>query len=234
MAFPPSSIEERMLGEARALGASLAGIARVDVVAKSPSHQGRIRAFAGGSIVVVALAHPEDDPTLDWGGVAKGTRGNAILMDVTTGLAAWLAAEVGMSTRDLPNHPEKGGVFVKDAAVMAGLGSIGKNNLFVAPEQGPRVRLRALAVDAALEPTGPRWLDPCDGCPAPCRKACPRRAFDAVVYSPVDLGTVTLPGRNGCFDRDACNLQMQADEAAAQGGLVQYCRQCELECIAGR
>lgn len=190
--------------------------------------------FPGGSVVVLALAHPPEEPDLDWWGVPGATRGNRLLMDVTAGLTEWLAAEAGMSARDLPYYPDKGGAFLKDSAVLAGLGCIGKNNLLVTPEHGPRVRLRGLAVDAPLAPTGPLWSDPCDGCAEPCRRACPQGAFDTVVYSSVALGTLSLPGRTGCFDRRTCNLQMVEDEAAGSEGIVRFCRRCEVACTAGR
>ncbi|MHB8869684.1 MAG: 4Fe-4S binding protein [Thermoleophilia bacterium] len=281
MAQPVTGIEERLLNQAHALGATLAGIARTEAVTGSPSHQGRIAGFAGvgsaeweatsdwaeeshapaagspgeapetddtagwkfghpggllfaeGAVVVVALAHSPEEPALDWWGVPGGTRGNGLLMEITEGLSSWLTAELGTEAHDLPYYPDKGGAFLKDAAVLAGLGCIGKNNLLVTPEHGPRVRLRGVAVDAPLSPSGPLWPDPCDGCSEPCRSACPQDAFARVVHSSIALETLTLPGRTGCFNRETCNLQMLADEAAATDGLVRYCRRCELSCIAG-
>ncbi|CAB1081528.1 hypothetical protein D1AOALGA4SA_9178 [Olavius algarvensis Delta 1 endosymbiont] len=50
---------------------------------------------------------------------------------------------------------ERGGIFFKDSGVLAGLGSIGKNNLLVTPEYGPRIRVWPLLFDAELKPTGP-------------------------------------------------------------------------------
>jgi len=75
-------------------------------------------------------------------------------------------------TWPLPYHIENGGIYLKDAAVLAGLGTIGRNNLLITPEFGPRVRLRALLAGVDLPPTGPAGFDPCEGCPAPCLTDC--------------------------------------------------------------
>jgi epoxyqueuosine reductase len=128
--------------------------------------------------------------------------------------------------------------------VMAGLGCIGKNNLLVTPQFGPRIRLRAMILEAKVEPTGPVQFDPCDGCKEPCRHACPQNAFSNIVFSSVETGMLTLPGRNGCFSRATCNIQMETDIADAEnlpaegtneaGKRIKYCRRCEFACIAGR
>jgi epoxyqueuosine reductase len=98
----------------------------------------------------------------------------------------------------LPYHVEKGGIFLKDAAVLAGLGTIGMNNLLITPEFGPRVRLRALFLDAELAPTGPTDFAPCAGCDMPCRSACPQEAF-----------------KSGSYRKALCSEQMKTDEANA-------------------
>ena len=84
-------------------------------------------------------------------------------------------------------HVEKGGIFLKDAAVIAGLGCIGKNNILVTPDYGPRIRLRAMLPDEEISPTGSNDFDPCSGCDAPCRQACPQNAFDRFVLYCVEV-----------------------------------------------
>jgi epoxyqueuosine reductase len=199
----------------------------------------------GASMVVFALHHPLSEPELDWWrtGLQGGTDGNRRLISIQDSLASWLLEEHGVPSTSLPYYVERGGVFLKDAATLAGLGRVGKNNLFVTPEFGPRVRLRALVVHEELEAGGLCRSDPCDGCPMPCRAACPREAMSATRYLETAYGQAELPGRDGTFDRSLCNLQMQADEedheaiivpsSGASGVLVRYCRRCESACIAG-
>jgi len=75
------------------------------------------------------------------------------------------------------------GIFLKDSAVVAGLGCVGKNNLATTPEYEPRIRWRASLMDRTAQATGPVDYDPCDGRPQPCRRACPVTAFGHAAYS---------------------------------------------------
>ncbi|MCZ7663434.1 MAG: epoxyqueuosine reductase [Thermoleophilia bacterium] len=237
---PPATLtSDRVIARARTLGASLAGIARADALLRSPLYSSLVDPLAaegsaeggGGdaaepiaglgsapSVLVLALAHDPREPELDFWGVPAGTRGNQLLVDINRRLSAWLERDLAVHSFDLAYYVEKGGLYLKDAAVLAGLGSIGKNNLLVTANHGPRVRLRALAIDAVLDPTGPVALDPCDGCDAPCRRACPQGAFSRTVYATGEFGRLTLPGRDGTFSRDTCNAQMIEDQHRAGRG----------------
>jgi len=58
------------------------------------------------------------------------------------------------------------------------------------------------------------------------------------------MGMLSLPGRNGCYSRATCNIQMEKDIDEAEilptevteepGKRIKYCRRCEFACIAGR
>jgi epoxyqueuosine reductase len=262
-----SNISSQIVTKAKSFGASLAGIADAKLLKQSPSHsiypkmQQNLgvgsRETAEGieagqiawpskakAVVVIAVEHKKDEPQLDWWDGQAGTPGNRTLLQIHTNLSGWLEEKFEIKTHKLPYHVEKGGIFLKDAAVMAGLGCIGKNNLLVTPEFGPRIRLRAMILEAAVEPTGPLHFDPCDGCKEPCRHACPQNAFSDIVFSSVEMGMLTLPGRNGSFSRTTCNIQMETDIADAEilpaagpdeaGKRIKYCRRCEFACIAGR
>ncbi len=171
-------MREQILGKARELGASLAGIAGAGELKQSPSHTifGKLEKYTGvgtkpqhsqggtpfqwpadaRSVLVIALEHPEDQPELDWWrkDLTGGTPGNRTLMAISRTLAEWLRNELGIQARGLPYHIEEGGIFLKDAAVLAGLGCIGRNNLLITPSLGPRVRLRAMFLDRDLPFTG--------------------------------------------------------------------------------
>ncbi|MFQ7552269.1 MAG: hypothetical protein ACLRMZ_20640 [Blautia marasmi] len=59
-----------------------------------------------------------------------------------------------MKTEPLNYYVEKGGVWLKDASVVAGLGTIGKNNLLIT-RVWTEVRLRAMFLSVDLPPPAP-------------------------------------------------------------------------------
>lgn len=69
-----------------------------------------------------------------------------------------------------------GDVSLRHAAVAAGLGVLGNNNLLVTPEFGPRVRLGAVVTTAELAPDEPSSENFCENCDA-CVSACPADAL---------------------------------------------------------
>jgi len=228
-----------IVAKAREFGAALVGIARVDdlkrssvyeVYDRSPYYDG----YTGvewpddaRSVLVLALGHPPSEPELDWWGdaIPGRTPGNRLLMNISKKLRLWLREDLGIGARSLPYPVEVGGVFLKDAAALAGLGAIGKNNLLITPELGTFHRLRALFLDVELEPTGPIDFDPCNGCDMPCFRSCPRKAF-----------------RSGAYETTLCKLEMEqnkADAVVVEGPVVgiddacevvKYCRNCEYAC----
>ena len=265
----PAQLAEEIIIQAKKFGADLAGIASLAAVKQSPSHRisSRLPDYRGvgttsieagkrgsdhwpadaGSAVVLAIAHPPEKPELDWWTTSASggnTPGNRLLMAVVDRLADWLDQDLGIRILKLPYHVERGAVYMKDAAVLAGLGCIGKNNLLVTPQFGSHHRLRVMLVDADLPPTGPTDYDPCQACPMPCRQACPQQALSKTIYRQTDYGIDTLPARSGVYDRLACNRQMEVDQAngetlmlddrATKGRRVRYCRRCELACPVGK
>lgn len=83
--------------------------------------------------------------------------------------------------RDLLDRSLTGMISYRHAAVEAGLGQIGVNNLLLTPEHGARVRLVALLTDAKLEAGKPRDFDLCrpEACGRACVEACPAGALSA-------------------------------------------------------
>lgn len=167
------------------------------------------------SVLVVAVAHPPDRPELDWWFGRSDPPGNKLLAGIVQALCDWAGREFGLRTVHLPYHVERGGIYLKDAAVLAGLGCVGLNNLLVTSEYGPRVRLRALALDVELPPTGPVIFDPCSKCDAPCRAACPQGAFSRGLADETAAHRAEAAVSAADFSRRSCEAQMDLDIAAA-------------------
>jgi len=227
-ALQPDDLPDVIIRKAIDLGASIAGIADIAELRSAPSYKAIKRdqwPVDAKSVLAFALEHKKTEAELDWWDNKKGgTPGNRRLIQTAESLKEYLLKELNIPSQPLPYDPEKGGIFLKDAAVLAGLGIIGKNNILITPQFGPRVRLRAMFLDRELRPTGPVDYSPCEGCDMPCRRVCPRKAFD----------------QEGAYTREMCMKQMDADiQNAAESGktdpdktAVKYCRACELACSA--
>lgn len=70
---------------------------------------------------------------------------------------------------------QRGHLSHKEAAELAGLGWIGRNNLLVTPQFGSQVRLTTVLTDIPLTPAGPSAAD-CGECSA-CVRVCPANAI---------------------------------------------------------
>jgi epoxyqueuosine reductase len=238
----PPELTERIVAKSRSLGASLVGIADVEPLQASPSHRILPRIGMGVesrwrdaphdlvpaevcwpshavSAVVIGVSHPTDQRELDWYD-GKGTPGNRVLIRIVKELSDWLEHDLSCTSHRPPYFIESDGVFMKDAAVLAGLGSIGRNNLVITPEFGPRIRWRVLLLDQQAQATGPLAYDPCEGCDARCRTACPVGAFDEIAYDASVLAQPQLPGTDGAYDRVTCNTKMAQDVVDAAAALT--------------
>jgi len=264
-----ASLEGQIIEKALEFGASLTGIANIEDLKKSPSHMisQQIAGDYGGvgtkqvegkklgeviwqenakSAVVIGVEHPKEAPDMDWWlkGLKGGTKGNAKLMAVFSKLADWLRKEKNIECIKLAYHIEHGAVFMKDTAVLAGLGCIGKNNMLVTPQYGPRIRLRVMMLDMELPSTGILDFDPCMDCKEYCKKACPQKAFDKKIYLAKEYGQDELPGRTGVYSRIQCNMEMEKNADAGKevaiegtdkiGREVRFCRRCEQACPVGK
>ena len=222
----PEDIERIIIDEAKAIGATLVGISNADALRISPSYKAHGECNLDEdvrSVVALALEHNPDKPELDyWDALPGRTPGNRKLIEIAKSLKKWLKEEYGVESKVLTYTIRKGGTFLKDAGALAGLGVIGKNNLLITPEFGPRVRVGALAVNVKLKPNPPLDFSPCDGCEMPCRDVCPQEAFS-----------------KGSFNLPDCRKQMNLDERSTKTGIVtkiiiKYCRECELNCVVGK
>ena len=90
----------------------------------------------------------------------------------------------------------------KKAAVLAGLGTIGKSTLFLHRTLGPRVRLGTLFTDCPLTETSTAAEPLCGACRL-CADACPAKAIKGVQWRPgIERGEQ--------FDATVCNDYMRA------------------------
>jgi epoxyqueuosine reductase len=89
----------------------------------------------------------------------------------------------------------------KKAAVLAGLGTIGKSALFLHNRFGPRVRLGTLFTDCPLAETSFTAQSACGNCKL-CADACPAKAIKGIHW---------YPGieREAMLDAAACNAYMR-------------------------
>lgn len=239
-----AELRQQIMDRAKAEGASLVGIVRIADLKNAPSYatydenpfypeyKGVEWKEEYKSMLVWGLAHPASEPVLDWWSlkIPAFTPGNFELRAQSKRLRTWMTDEMGMNAYSLPYQIEYGGAFLKDAAVLAGLGVFGRDNLLITPEFGPRIRLRGIFMDADLEPT-PRLEDfsPCETCSKPCQHVCPRTAF-----------------RSGGYERTLCKQeqdQLDVDFEVLDGALLgideagpvtKYCRACELACPVGQ
>ena len=233
-----------IIEKAESFGSIRASIVSLKAVLKAPSHravsddptllpgtdgeQSLIGRLAAGTVLVLGLKHPPEDPRLDWW-ESGDSWGNRRLREISEQLKKWLDHALGLQAHPLPYHLEKGGIFLKDAAVLSGMGIIGRSNLLLHPQWGPRIRLRSILIEEDLPTTAPiDGFDPCSECEGYCQKACPVHAFP-----------------EGAFSRNACYLQMNADvnskvaegetdQSGSRAWVIKYCRACEMACPVGK
>jgi epoxyqueuosine reductase len=234
-----TALRQKIMAKAESFPGIKAGITHLANVLSSPSYHAVSENMPvdnsdtawspdAQSVLVLGLHHPENDPHLDWWRRGN-TAGNRRFIEISLALKQWLWGEYRIAAHPLPYHVEKGGLFLKDAAVAAGLGIIGRNNLLIHPQWGTRIRLRAILINE--DPATSKPLEafaPCETCRQPCHAACPQQAFSTGVYS-----------------RSKCTIQMTADERHKEPGqetdgrgksfpVVKYCRACELACPVGQ
>ncbi len=195
--------------KAHELGADIAGTVPAKRLVDCPSAIAEKRPGSQdrGTYIVLGLSHDPEHPELDLWEPGRGTPGDRILARIGKDLARWLQEEYGVRARLIPYRLEDGGIYLKDAACMAGIGRMGRNNLVLVPGYGPRIRFRAVWADLDCpEEPSPEGEDPC---------ACPMDAFSTGKYS-----------------REQCLARMNADKKSGRER-IDHCRACELACPGG-
>jgi len=135
-------LAEELITKAERQDTIQAGIASIDRVLKGPSYRALVRGqwhdchveqtthswlHRASSLLVLAMHHQEM-PKLDW--FDRGnTAGNLRLTEIYRSLVKWLFQAHGIRAQDLPYQVEHGGVYLKDAAVFAGLGAFSSESI---------------------------------------------------------------------------------------------------------
>lgn len=200
-------------GRAMELGADLVGVAPVERWAKAPIEHSPQGILPEARSVVVSGIHFLDAPTElgaeedpRWPGPAlTEMNASACLQHLVFRLAKWLQdrgyqaittrQSGAWSYRPQPGAPRG---WIADmcnyyAAVCAGLGEVGWNNLCLTPEFGPRQRFVSVITDAPLSPT-PMYTGPalCDRCKL-CAKNCPTQSFEKDISG--EMLSIEVDGR---------------------------------------
>lgn len=204
--------------KAHELGADIAGTVPAKRLVDCPSAiaEKRPGSHDRGTYIVLDLSHDPEHPELDLWEPGRGTPGDRILARIGKDLARWLQEEYGVRARLIPYQIYDGGIYLKDAACMGGIGRMGHNNLVLVPGYGPKIRFRAVWADLDCpEEPSPEGEDPCAGCEEYCTRACPMDAFSTGTYS-----------------REQCLARMNADKKSGRER-IDHCRACELACPGG-
>lgn len=154
---------------------------------------------------------------------------NRLIDDTTLQLALFLERQ-GYRAYPVPasqSDPETGGyraVFShKTAAVLSGMGWIGKSALFIHSRYGPAVRLGTVLTDAPLGSGSELMESRCGQCTR-CRDVCPAQAIEGVKWQ---MGMA----RNQLIDVRACSTHMK--EAYQHIGRGVVCGLCMVHCPFG-
>jgi epoxyqueuosine reductase len=161
----------QIVEKAQLFGGTLTGIVRVADLGGYPSTRASDSDESwlrdDQSVLIVALEHTITEPELDWWGARDGTEGNHHLRIICEKVIFFLAREFKIESQLLHNQPGNLGIYLKDAAALAGMGTIGANNLLITPQYGPRIRLRGVLLDADFPKTEAFPFSPCETCDRP-------------------------------------------------------------------
>jgi epoxyqueuosine reductase len=253
-------MKERIRELATGLGAEDFGVASPNAY-DSPNSPELASVFKDVSSVIVLAYRELSSCESDCMQIAMN--GRMDLMDFSRGLnyrvASFVERELGARAMTVPvSYPlpmskETNGavadVSTRHAAVAAGLGTFGRNNLVLHPRLGSRVIFTCVLTDLELPADRPLTETVCDDCGL-CVEACPGGALD--IEGKTDVlaclrqcqpygigGNIRFWGKYAQSD-DEERLAMLADEKywrlyqAQSIGFQYFCFNCIRECPAGR
>jgi epoxyqueuosine reductase QueG len=138
---------------------------------------------------------------------------DSILLDQCHQIKSFLAKK-GFKAKIIPYKP---GLYLKDAAALAGIGPIGKNNLLITKTFGSQVRLRALVTKAELSYGTPIHESIyCGNCNI-CLDSCPAGALEG-----------------GKYNKDLCHNYCLENLQKLSENTVIWCNKCIESCPIGK
>lgn len=163
-------------------GIDIIGFADPDAFHRFP-HNNRPENYLAGARTVIIIGLHLYDIILDaWSRDRKNAKSlhflDAVIERYCNKVKAFLSDD-GYGSQIVSYNP---GLYLKDAAALAGIGPIGRNNLLITEAYGPQIRLRAVVTTAPLtcgEPIFESYY--CKGCNK-CIRACPANAFPENKY----------------------------------------------------
>ncbi len=118
------------------------------------------------------------------------------------------------ASQSMPGAGNYRGVFQhKTAAVLAGLGFVGRSGLLLSPVFGPRIRLATVLTDMPLTAENGMIGNGCGNCRA-CVDACPAKAIGGRLY---DGGSEPL------IDVEKCSAHMKTYKDVGRGAVCGIC-----------
>jgi len=189
-----SAVKEFALRE----GADIVGVSSVRSYDGAPKGHRPCDVMDGAkSVVTLAVALPsaalENAPSREYS--VSYMKGNDEANRIAFRLSRYLE-DKGYRAVHVPASPpydmkrNMGDLSHRHAAVLAGLGVLGKNSLLLNPRYGARIRLVSVITDAVLKPDEMMDFDLCGSC-VRCIRACPAKA---------------LKGK-GVVDKEVCDRQ---------------------------
>lgn len=138
---------------------------------------------------------------------------DSILVNQCHQIKSFLAKK-GFKSKIIPYEP---GLYLKDAAALAGIGPIGKNNLIITKKFGSQVRLRALVTETELTYGTPIYESAyCKNCNI-CLVSCPSGALEG-----------------GKYNKDLCRNYCLANLKHLSEKTVIWCNKCIESCPVGK
>ena len=189
-----ASLKAKLKDFVKKKGATLVGVAGIEEFSKAPKGS-RPRDLLPNARSVISIGLRMNKSSILQ--LPKTIREYKISYDVANQKLNRLAWETAQFLEDLgyealaipassPYDKKKnfGDLSHKHAAIAAGLGRFGMNNLVLTPDYGPYVRFVTVITSAPLRPDGPLIKDIClrEKC-LRCVKACPAEALENPVYN---------------------------------------------------